>query len=30
MNLLANNEDFRNLVNDFADRMKELLNIDVQ
>lgn len=29
MNLLANNEEFRNLVNEFADRMKELLNIDV-
>lgn len=30
MNLLANNEEFRKLVSDFAERMNEILGIDVQ
>ncbi|KAK9895002.1 hypothetical protein P389DRAFT_197073 [Cystobasidium minutum MCA 4210] len=29
MNLLANNEEFRKLVSDFAERMNEILGIDV-
>lgn len=30
MNLLANNEEFRKLVGEFAERMKEILGIDVK